>query len=215
MTRPLWIAAVTSIALLTGCAGQPAELHRYTLPDEGGLMRTTQAATHTLAVTPIQLASFLESSGMVYQTSEIEVKQAQGHLWADDLSHQLERQLRAELSRQLSTYRVLPAGNHEDIDMKVAVSLEEFQGRYDGKAVIAGQYQLRDGRNRLLKAEPFRIERPLTEDGYPALVKALAEGWREAADQMAQSVSQYSEQTGDSAVGDSSSGADIDVNIDH
>lgn len=214
MRRSVWVATTAALALLTGCAGQPAEFHRYTLPSGETQLRATQAATHTLAVAPVRLAAFLADAGLVYQNSDIEVQQAQGHLWADDLDHQLERQLRSELTRRLPAYRVLPSGARDDVDMLLAVSVDKFQGRYDGQAVIAGQYQLRDERDRLLAAEPFQIEQPLAEDGYPALVHALAAGWTQAADRMAAAVVRHTGQASASAADDDDADANLDVDIE-
>jgi len=52
------------------------------------------------------------------------------------------------------------------------VEVTAFQGRYDGKAVVAGRW-LQQGDK--VYSQPFQRLIPLTEDGYPALVRALRE----------------------------------------
>ncbi|GHC22327.1 lipoprotein [Kushneria pakistanensis] len=183
-------AALVAVAALAGCAGQATEFHRYTLPvadqkpAEPGVSLPESAPT--VAVSSVRLADYLDGQGVVYQTSDIEVNEAQANLWADSLSAQLTRSLQRTLRDQLNDHRVLGetlAGDRADTGVRVTLS--QFQGRYDGMAVLAGQYQLRDAGGNLLAQQHFDIERALEDDGYPALVRTLSQGWESVGEQIA------------------------------
>ncbi len=180
-------AALAVVAVLAGCAGQATEFHRYTLPladqrqAEPGVSLPDSAPT--VAVSSVRLADYLDGQGVVYQTSDIEVNEAQTNLWADSLSAQLTRSLQRTLGDQLRDHRVLGetlAGDRADTGVRVTLS--RFQGRHDGMAVLAGQYQLRDAGGNLLAQHHFDIERALENDGYPALVRLAGLGERGRAD---------------------------------
>lgn len=188
-------AALVALALLVGCAGQSTEFHRYTLPladqrtaaAEPGVSLPDSAPT--VAVSSVRLADYLDGQGVVYQTSDIEVNEAQANLWADSLSAQLTRSLQRTLSDRLKDHRVLGETLSGDrADTGVRITLSRFQGRYDGMAVLAGQYQLRNAGGDLLTQQPFEIERPLDDDGYPALVRTLSQGWENVGEQIADEI---------------------------
>lgn len=63
---------------------------------------------------------------------------------------------------------------------------QRFRGRYDGKAVISGQWTL-EHQGRFTK-QAFNPVLPQQEDGYDALVKTLAQGWQQIAQQIARNV---------------------------
>lgn len=188
-------AALVALVVLAGCAGQSTEFHRYTLPladqraaaAEPGVSLPDSAPT--VAVSSVRLADYLDGQGVVYQISDIEVNEAQANLWADSLSAQLTRSLQRTLSDQLRDHRVLGetlAGDRADTGVRVTLS--RFQGRYDGMAVLAGQYQLRDAGGNLLIQQPFEIEQGLDDDGYPALVRTLSQGWENVGKRIADEV---------------------------
>ncbi|ARS52413.1 PqiC family protein [Kushneria konosiri] len=192
-------AALVALTALAGCAGQATEFHRYTLPladqraPEPGISLPDSAPT--VAVSSVRLADYLDGQGVVYQISDIEVNEAQANLWADSLSAQLTRSLQRTLSDRLKDHRVLGetlAGDRADTGVRV--SLSRFQGRYDGMAVLAGQYQLRDAGGHLLAQQPFEIERPLDDDGYPALVRTLSQGWESVGERIAAEITQQEQE---------------------
>ncbi|HEC74242.1 MAG TPA: hypothetical protein ENI26_07705, partial [Methylophaga aminisulfidivorans] len=48
------------------------------------------------------------------------------------------------------------------------------QGRFDGQAVVSGQWQLLTSQGELVKMERFTLTEALPAEGYPALVRTLA-----------------------------------------
>lgn len=192
--RPLrWLALGVAFTVLAGCAGQATQFHRYTLPsaDFEGVpaSSTLPADAPAVAVAPVRLAGYLGSQGIIYQVSDIEVNEAQGHLWAEGIGAQLTRSLRQTLETTLEQRRVqAQASTVEGRDLGVRVTLSQFQGRYDGLALVAGQYQLIESGGNPVRQGAFQVAEPLDEDGYPALVRALSRGWQKASRQIADDI---------------------------
>ncbi|MGJ8522782.1 hypothetical protein R84981_001473 [Carnimonas sp. R-84981] len=181
-------AALSLLALLSGCGGGAVDMHYYNLPSANQPPLQKQTATQSrtpLSVAPITLSSYLSGSGIVYQTSPVEYSEAQLNLWADDLSEQLTSQLRDSLDQRLGYAEVLPTGADTSNAQRVAIKLSQFQGRYDGKAVIKGRYQLYDASQHTLLDKPIDVSVPLKKDGYEALVSALGDAWQQVAQQIA------------------------------
>lgn len=171
---------------LSGCAGSSSSALRYTLPASPAPEQTS-GADHTLVLNSLELASFLNSEGIVLQRSDILMHQANSHLWAEDIERQLARGLRDRLANRLPDTRVLDRGGNADA-LGLRVEVDQFQGRYDGMAVTSGRWQLRDANGELLALEPFTATVALESDGYPALVRALGRSWDQVADAMAERI---------------------------
>ncbi|SDK94320.1 hypothetical protein SAMN05661010_00569 [Modicisalibacter muralis] len=171
---------------LAGCAGSPSSTLRYTLPSPP-VSEESVAASHTLVLDSLELASFLDSEGIVLQRSDILLHQANSHLWAEDLERQLTRGLRQRLTNRLPDTRVLGTASNADA-LSLRVEVDQFQGRYDGMAVAGGRWQLHSVDGELLAFEPFQATVALESDGYPALVRALGRSWDQVADAMAERI---------------------------
>ncbi|WP_251978207.1 PqiC family protein [Salinicola avicenniae] len=180
--RPLaGVACLLAIAgslVLTGCAGSTSTASRYTLPEPSAALAQTDAnpTVRQLQVMPVDVASYLDQEGIVMQLSDIELTTANQNLWAEDLGNQLSRRLRQTLAMFLPETTILGPGAPATDALRLAVDVDQFQGRYDGQAVISGEWQLQQG-NRLVEQRHFAVLEPLEDDGYPALVRALGQAW--------------------------------------
>ncbi|WP_458524651.1 PqiC family protein [Onishia taeanensis] len=193
MTAIRTLALVALLAGLAGCATNASPTRHYGLPPDqmaGGQAGVGTAEGPALLVRPLALASFLEQPGIVLQLDDITLNPARDHLWAEELGPMLERGLRRRLAHRLSDTRVLAEANPAAPPraMTLRLELERFQGRYDGKAIAAGQWQLRDADGTLLTLDTFTVDTPLETDGYPALVRALGRSWDDLADRLAERI---------------------------
>ncbi|WP_108446529.1 PqiC family protein [Halomonas denitrificans] len=190
MTPIKALAAALAALWLAGCATDAPPANRYTLPDDALAAPAALAgaeADHRLIVAQPSLARFLAVDGLVLQLDDITLNEASRHLWAEPLGLQLERRLRARLAARLPDTRILgeTAGEPREAAATLRLTVDRFQGRFDGQAVVAGQWQLRDAEGALQALSPFAVEVPLARDGYPALVRALGRGWDTAVDEIA------------------------------
>lgn len=135
---------------------------------------------------PVQLAGHLQVNGIVFQTSPIEVNEARNNLWADALSSQLDRALYQALSSRLHAVTLMSGDSADVPAYYVSLQLDQFQGRYDGKAVVSGQYRIMNANHRVIQQNAFSYAEPLAQDGYAALVDALDRGVQQLADNITQ-----------------------------
>lgn len=189
--RLTWPALLLGSLLLTGCAGGSATIHQYTLPNGPLSTRMAPVSAPAVMVMPVQLSGFLQGRGIMFQTSPLELNEARNHLWADDLGPQLDRLLNQALATKLTQVRLLPGDSADTPMLYATVVLDRFQGRFDGKAVVSGQYRLMNAERYVVATQPFVYEIPLRTDGYPALIEALDQGWLQMADQLANTIGQH------------------------
>jgi uncharacterized lipoprotein YmbA len=193
-----WVRVLTALllaALIVGCSSSSPgdETTHYLLTDQSAVVEPG-GGRQLLRVERVALASYLDGEGIVMQTSEVAIRAARNHLWADDLAAQLHRDLMGRLAEQLDGVRVLGPdqrvrGPGREV-MELTVTLDRFQGRFDGYAVVGGKWQLLDDQGEVRAGQRFRRERPLERDGYPALVSSLKQAWMGIVAGIADGVSQ-------------------------
>lgn len=163
---------VALLVLLTGCASQPASSY-YQLPTAPVKTDRTEVNATALYIEPVQVASYLNSRGLVLQLSDVELVTARQHLWAEALDQQLQRQLRDRIMAQASGYTAVLQARPDTV--RVAVQLDQFHGLADGHAIVSGRFAISTQSG----SQPFNIRVALTDDGYPALVQALGQAVQE------------------------------------
>ncbi|MDZ7278854.1 membrane integrity-associated transporter subunit PqiC [Pantoea eucrina] len=177
---------VGAILLMAGCSST-IETTYYQLP-AGNVAHISSSASGNppmLWVEQVTVPDYLAGNGLVYQTSDVKYVIASNNLWASPLDQQLKQTLVANLGKALPGRLVAsttPAEQHDTL----SVTVSGFQGRYDGKVIVSGE-SLLEHQGRFVK-QGFDVTLPQTEDGYDAMVRALAQGWQQAAQQMANSV---------------------------
>ncbi|MGA9607400.1 MAG: membrane integrity-associated transporter subunit PqiC [Rouxiella badensis] len=147
----------------------------------GGL--TSAAQKPKLWISQVSVADFLGTSGLVYQTNDVQYVMAANNLWASPLDQQLQQTLQTYLGRNLPGWVVSGQQASDGNQEQLSVNVTGFHGRYDGKAVISGTWTLtRDGQ---VSQHNFNIELKQNQDGYDALVRTLATGWEQEANSIA------------------------------
>lgn len=170
--------------LLTACSSAITPAY-YVLSLPGDQTPSPQVTTGpVLVVDRVQLPEYLNDLGIAFQQDDVQVVTANQARWAEALDKQLTRSLVQSLSRQLQQAQVLENDGANDNSWHLAVNMTAFQGRFDGQAIVAGRWILR--RDELIYSQSFQRQIPLGEDGYPALVRALREGWQTEVKQLAQ-----------------------------
>ncbi len=189
--RPAWLLATglgVFMSMLVGCAGQSIDQSRYTLPSQTQSADVAGDFRGSVSLAPPRMASYLKDDGIIMQLDDIRIHQARHHLWAEPLDRQLQERMRQHLGQALPNADVLRRGQSAEAPtpaLHVQLDVDRFQGRDDGMAVVGGQWRIRDDNDRTLSHESFEIERPLEDDGYPALVRALGAAWSTLGDRLA------------------------------
>ena len=169
--------------LLTACSGgaEPA-YYALNLPTAKSVT-AEQTAGERLVVTRVTLPEYLNDMGIAYQQDDVQVVTANQARWAEALDKQLTQALVLGLSGRLSGVQVIEGADGRPDIWRLSIEVSGFQGRFDGKAVVAGRWVLQRGEQ--IYSQPFQRLIPLAEDGYPALVRALRDGWQQEIDELA------------------------------
>lgn len=181
MKKGLMIGAML---LLAGCSST-VETTYYQLPAGAAMAPVSSDANSKqpmIWVQQVSVPDYLAGNGLVYQTSDVKYVIAANNLWASPLDQQLHQTLVNNLSRALPGRLVSGSVLGETHDT-LTVNVTGFQGRFDGKAIVSGEWVLQH-QGRLIK-HGFNLTLPQTEDGYDALVRTLALGWQQVAQQIA------------------------------
>ncbi|MCG9699268.1 ABC-type transport auxiliary lipoprotein family protein [Vibrio natriegens] len=178
-------------ALLAGCSSAPEPTSSmYLLPkvESQTLSSAAVAERPLLIVRPVELASYLNNSGIVYRTSESQIIQAKHNQWAQSISEQITQRIIDDLRHKQSHY--WPVQVHSLIDQssenKLQLSLSRFNGNYQGNAELEGEWMLIDANGKVRHRSPVKILMPLQDEGYDALVGALSAGLENLTDNIAQ-----------------------------
>ena len=167
-----------------GCSSSPKIDTRYYLlnPDthnapSDNSQLNLQGAKQIVIVEPITLATYLNQRGIVLLTDKHEVKVAHYHRWAEPLDENIHRYMLTVLSQSSSKFAFHAASKStaQNAYLKLHISIDQFKGTSDGRALVAGDWQLNDTKENIrVAADSFSYEEPLTETGYTELVNRLA-----------------------------------------
>lgn len=181
-----WIPVALAL-ILSACSSQPQKTY-YQLPALNTPAQVSAtSASRQLWLEHVSVADYLAQSGVVYQTNDVQYVIGKNNLWASPLDQQLQQSLVTNLSNALPGWLVSSQPMSSDQDV-LNVTITGFHGRYDGKAIIRGEWVLKH-QDRLIK-RPFNLELKQDEDGYDALVRAMAVGWQQEAQVIAAQASQ-------------------------
>lgn len=176
---------------LSACLSLNKAIHteRYSLPDIAPTVPAANAK-QVLVLQAVVLADFLDSDRIVLQIDDISLRPTRDHLWADALSNQLDRALMTRLGKQLPNTIITrnPPGLPANA-IQVKIAIDQFQGHMHGYAITSGQWQLTLPNGAGTQSQPFRFETPLSENGYPALVRALGNNVDLLTTQISQAIS--------------------------
>ncbi|NEX75965.1 membrane integrity-associated transporter subunit PqiC [Aeromonas rivipollensis] len=175
--------ALTLLGLLAGCS-TAQKLHYYSLdvdsPKPTSIMVQPQ---HQLVLQPVALSDQINRMSLVYQLEGNELHFAEYHRWAGPLDAQLNQLTLNGLSSRLPGWVVRQDGARKV--PVLAISVERFQGRHDGRALLSGRWRLLTEEGVVLRDVPFQQELVLPADGYGSLVDQLGQGWQLLVDHIA------------------------------
>ena len=92
------------------------------------------------------------------------------------MDKQLTRALLLSLRTALPDYQWQTNAQVNETTPQLIISVRGFHGLANGHAVISGEWRLTKGMQSY--TGEFNQQFPLKDDGYPALVRALGDGWQ-------------------------------------
>ena len=187
MKAGFFLSGLTALTLLTACSSS-VELRYYQLPQTVIATAQPNAAAPVLYVEPVMVAAYLNSNSLILQTSAVELHKTTQHQWADPLDQQLQRLLVNGLQQALPAYRVTAQQPAGDV-VRLLVQVEQFHGQQQGIALVSGRFHLLQGDK--VHSQSFQLQLPQPDEGYPALVDTLGQGWQQAILQFAAAVGNF------------------------
>ncbi|RVU41756.1 hypothetical protein EOE67_00730 [Rheinheimera riviphila] len=163
------------LAVSSGCSSVQ-ELNFYQLPQQANTAASASMDAAVIVVEPVMVANYLNTNALILQTSDVQLVKTSQHQWAEALDQQLTRLLQQQLAAALPGHRVTdraPQGPQQ----RLLVQVEQFHGTEQGRVLVSGKYSLVNGEHTI--QQRFALELAQPEDGYPAMVATLGEGWQQ------------------------------------
>ncbi|EGR3112882.1 membrane integrity-associated transporter subunit PqiC [Vibrio parahaemolyticus] len=188
--KRVFLLATALVTGLTGCSSAPEATRALYLLPKAETKTSNQmsvAERPLLVIRPAQLASYLNDNSIVYRTSNTQIVQAKRYQWAQSISEQITQRIVAELRQKQSDYWPVEMNNLLDQsgESKLQLSLNKFNGSYQGNAEIEGEWLLIDASGNVVRSSQIKILMPLQDEGYDALVDALSAGLNQLTDDIA------------------------------
>ena len=170
---------MTLFSAIIGCSSDVPNKNYFqltsNLANNGSTM--TQSTHYFIWIESIEVADFLNKSGIVLQTDDIKYTTATNHLWVSALSQQLAERLSQDLTQIMPNYLV-STNSITTPSLTVKLFIDGFHGNYNGDAIITGRWVMTDKSGKIV-TKVIKRQIPLTTNGYDALVKALSQGWQD------------------------------------
>lgn len=178
-----WLMVIAAL-MLAACSSSNSDKVYYQLPANAqpASLAVSQTGSQLLWIDQIVLSDYLSANGVVYQTSDVQYVIATNNLWASPLDQQLRNTLIGNLTQAMPGWIVAsqPLASEQS---SLSINVTGFHGRYDGKVIVSGEWLLKQ-HNEIIN-RPFRIELNQQDDGYDAMVKALAQAWQQESQNIA------------------------------
>jgi uncharacterized lipoprotein YmbA len=165
-------------ACLAGCSSEPVIVHYYALvppvsPADEVVLRDDKPA---LVIERVELAEYLQKSGMIVQSGGNQLQVSKNNLWAESLELAVPKALLRELQRQSDDYSYYLKNLDwiDRADYRLRLRIDSLQATDQGEVVAAGRYQLisEHGSNPHMFAD-FNFHRDLDQDGYEHAVEQI------------------------------------------
>lgn len=167
---PAVLAAVAAGLLIAACAGTPEQNHYYLLrPEPYGNTGAMNPSTR-FAMGPVQVAPYIDQSGLILEVAPGEVRPARHHQWAEPVAGAIGKLLLAEVSRSVGA-DVLPAAA-SDAPLVGSVQIDQLHGTVEGDALLVARWRVVRNSDGAVRSYRFAETRALTADGYAALADA-------------------------------------------
>ncbi len=175
-TKPF--AVLLLIAALGACSSEPVVINYYALvpPVQAADQVVQRADKPAVVIERVDLAEYLQQSGMVIQSGDNQLLVSRSNLWAESLELALPKALVRELQRQSDDYLFYLKSVDwvGQTDYRLRIRIDSLQATDQGEVVAAGRYQLisEHDPNPQVFAD-FNFQRDLSQDGHAHAVEQI------------------------------------------
>jgi uncharacterized lipoprotein YmbA len=184
-------AAAATLALLSGCASDPATRYYVLAPTVPA--SAAKPAAVSVVIKDVRLPQYLERPQIVTRGGDYRLVLADYELWAGDLRQDMTRVLAENLARLLESDRVLAAPHTFKLqpDVRVEVEVLRFERDPGGKVELAARWWLTRGSDATLLAgkDALIAGTPLAAGApFEAVVASMSAVYGELAREIARSI---------------------------
>ena len=163
------VASLLLVVLLAGCASQTIEPSYYLLRSNSELQSRELNPSEKYSMGRVEIAAYLDQSGLLMETASGEMRPARHNLWAEPMYEAIRNFLLIEIA-QAKGEDILPSRLNKRATV-IDVRIDQLHGTYDGKATLVAYWWLRtDGE--VVATYQFAESQTLGTDGYAAMVAA-------------------------------------------
>lgn len=169
-----WIAA-GSLLILVGCASTP-NVSFFAL-DNVATEVFADRFDHALALGPVDVPIYLDRPQIVTRAGGNRLIVDEFNRWGGPLEDEISRVLTQHLVRGLRTQRVYPHPGRlgADVDYRLALSIQRFDGEAGHVAVLEVAWSLIDVRtNAVLETRHATYRGPWSDPGYESYARTLS-----------------------------------------
>lgn len=178
--------------VLSACASEPElPIEHYVLAHNS---QPYQVENQQLPLTSlsVQLAPYLQQTGLLVEKPGQQVQAAHYHRWAEPLTQGVERTLFTQLAVSLNQAEVLQLSQIAmPYEYHLQVLVNAFHGSTDGTVKLQGEWLLIKNdavKDSVLTIHRFDFNATQVGEGYPAMVAALQQLLDQLADNMQQGI---------------------------
>ena len=182
MMRPILGCCLVIICMMniSGCANtQPTHFYllRAMETNESPSMDETKNSALSLGLGPISLPKYLERPQIVTRISSHEIDLAEFHKWGAPLKDNLSNVLHENLSRLLSTNRIVayPWNRSHLPAYQLSLEVMQFDGTKNQEAILSVRWRLAgDDGKRMLQEKTSQFSEIIQGSDYEDLVEAMS-----------------------------------------
>ena len=175
----LCVACVGVLNVLGCGTSQPAHFYllRAMSPDSDAVLSETKASSLSLGLGPISLPKYLDRPQIVTRISSHEIDLAEFHKWGAPLKDNLVSVLHENLSKLLSTNRIVeyPWNRSHLPDYQLSLDVIQFDGTKNQEATLSVRWRLAGGDGkRVLQEKISQFSEIIQGSNYEDLVEAMS-----------------------------------------
>ncbi len=167
-----WIIACL-VATMAGCTSTSPTYTQYLLRHDISTTPAVKSSEETIDIGRVEVATYIDSLGLVLETANGEINVARYHQWAEPLRESLRQYLASSISMKseipVRFQKVVGVESSKRID----IYIDQLHGDKMGHAKLSAYWTVTDlGSDEVVVNEQYSSREPLKSDGYGALVAA-------------------------------------------
>jgi hypothetical protein len=181
--------AAVMLAMVAGCASAPKEQF-YTLSNGSGDRPALPAQDYAVAVGPVYVPDVVDRPHLVLRMGGSEVRISEQVRWAEPLKEGIARAVATDLARDLQNGRVSPraAPGSGEPDYRVTLDVQDFDSVLGKAATLEVMWTVRRVKDGEVRTGRMRVQQPVANDSYDALVSAHARALSEVSRSIAEMI---------------------------